>query len=140
MQLDELLNLRSDLCPSARTQVLRYYKKVKPMIIEGKTEDELHNKLQRLVPLAQVSKTYNARVKDGFITCTIRSLVKVYEYDYVIKTNYGISADTINLGRSFVCYRDVRDISSEVYVALVNTGDKYDNNVKTDSLKSMYSK
>ena len=141
ISLVDLLNKRKDLCPSSRTEVLRYYQRLRPMIIEAPSEIALEQQIRGQLPDAPLpSKTYNEREADGFMKCTIRSAKRVYSYEEVIKTNYGIDAKTIFSGRRFVCYKNASDISTETYVALINTGNRHDNDIKLDSQKSMYSK
>lgn len=141
ISLVDLLIQRKDLCPSSRTDVLRYFQRLKPMIIEASTEIALEQQIRSRLPDAPIpSKTYSAREADGYMKCTIRSSKRVYSYDEVIKTNYGIDANKLFSGRRFVCYKNVDDVSTEMYVALINTGNRYNNDVILDSQKSMYSK
>jgi hypothetical protein len=140
-QLVDLLNTRKDLCPSSRTEVLRYFQRIKTTIIVAKSEHELENKIRQQLPNAPIpSKTYNQRDEKGFMKCTIRSINCVYSYSEVVQTNYGIDAKKLYSGRRFICYTNINDVSTELHVALINSGEKYNNDVKLDSQKSMYSK
>lgn len=140
ISLSDLLNKRKDLCPSSRTQVLRYYDKIKVKVFEAKSEHALDKILENTYPGVSFASTYSEhKHRDGFKMSSIRGY-DVWSKEYVIKTNYGIyRGNTIN-GRKFVCYEDVTDIQSEVYIALVCDGSKHENEIKTDSPSSMYSK
>jgi len=140
--LEDLLVKRKDLCPSSRTEVLNNSSKIKPRTYEAGTEDELYDILRR-DGYGNVSRTYHIdeRDEDGFIKCIIRSQKKVYTYDNILKTNYGIHANKIGTGRSFVCYRDITDNKSEVFVARVHVGERHmERDISTDAPSSMYSK
>lgn len=141
LSLFELLNIRKDLCPSSRTHVLRFLNKNKIQVHEAKTEADLNKKLSTLYPGITFGSTYseNNKTPEGFKISYIRRY-DVWTKARVIKENYGIKkGDQVN-GRKFVCYEDVNDITTEVYVALVNDGTKYEGEVVTDSPSSMYSK
>jgi hypothetical protein len=141
LSLFELLNIRKDLCPSSRTSVLRFLNKNKIIVYEAKTEEELDVILASTYPGVNFGSTYseNKKTHEGFKISYIRRY-DVWAKARVIKTNYGIDkTQTIN-GRKFVCYEDVNDITTEMYVALVNDGTKYEGEVVTDSPSSMYSK
>lgn len=141
--LDSLLNKREDLCPSSRTQVLRFLTKNKILVFDAKTEDELNliliNHFHDLKGITSTFPDHKTNDK-GFKMCTIRGICAVYNRDFVIKSNYGVYKNNKVNGRKFVCYTNINDITTEVYIALVNDGTKYNGEIKTDSLKSMYSK
>lgn len=141
--LFELLNLRKDLCPSSRTNVMRFLNKNKYKVYQSKTEEQLDRILASIYPNVTFGSTYseNKVTQEGFKISYIRKY-DVWSKKQVIKTNYGIDdyeKKGLN-GRKFVCYEDVNDITTEMYVALVNDGDKYEGEVVTDSPSSMYSK
>jgi hypothetical protein len=141
LNLFELLNIRKDLCPSSRTNVLRFLDKNKIKVHQAKTEAHLDRKLASIYPGVAFGSTYseNKKTPEGFRISSIRGY-GVWSKDRVIKENYGIKkGDEVN-GRKFVCYEDINDISTELYVALVNDGTKYEGEVITDSPSSMYSK
>jgi hypothetical protein len=119
---------------------LRYYEKLKPKVYEARSEEDLDKLLMKHYPGVHFGTTFSEKRQtvDGFKMSNIRKL-GVWSKDYVIRTNYGIYDNGVN-GRKFVCYEDVNDRNTEVYVALVNDGSKYNGEIKTDSLSSMYSK
>jgi hypothetical protein len=141
-ELDYLLNKRKDLCPSSRTQVLRFLTKNKIHVFEAKTEHELNSILiKKFGDLKGITSTFpDHKTNDkGFKMCTVRGC-EVFTKEFIITTNYGVyKNDKVN-GRKFVCYTNIDDITTEVYVALVNDGTKYNGEIKTDSSNSMYSK
>lgn len=142
INLEDLLNMRKKLCPSSRTQVLRFLNKNRIKVYQAKTERELDGILATVYPDNTFTSTYSENMKSdgGFKMSKIRKISDVYSKDFVVRTNYGIKRSEIVNGRKFVCYLDTTNISTEVYVALVNDGSKYNNEVKTDSPSSMYSK
>lgn len=141
LSLYELLNLREDLCPSSRTQVLRFLNKNKTKVYQAKTEQELEAILRNTYPNGQFTSTYSKHLTnaDGFKMSYVRKY-DVWSKESIIKTKYGGYTKDIANGRKFVCYEDINDITTEVYVALVNDGTKYEGEVVTDSPSSMYSK
>jgi len=141
IDLHELLNLREDLCPSSRTNVLRFLNKNKTIVYEARTEAELDAVLANTYPDGEFTVTFSKNLRDnrGFKMSYIRKY-DVWAKHRVIKTKYGGYTKNIANGRKFVCYEDVNDITTEMYVALVNDGTKYEGEVVTDSPSSMYSK
>jgi hypothetical protein len=141
LSLFELLNIRKDLCPSSRTNVLRFLNKNKIIVYEAKTEEELDRILASRYPGVSFVSTYseNKKSPEGFKMPSIRGY-GVCSKAFVKRTNYGIKKGDVVNGRKFVCYEDVNDITTEMYVARVNDGTKYEGEVITDSPSSMYSK
>ena len=144
--LEDLLMKRNDLCPSIRTVVLRNYNdKIKPLTISGSTYEDLLSKIREIEQkhgnVFKLSNTFdvNKPNRQGFIESTIRSIKKVYSFNEIEKTNYGISKSVVWSGRRYACYKETNDVTSLVFVAIINTGERHDNEITTKCPSSMYS-